>query len=103
MCGTNEERQGRALLPSLFVGVFALACFACFDCSPIFSSTRIAHYRSQIWHHAFYNELRVAPEEHPVLLAEKVLTPPAQREKATQVRVERGRETMECVTVMRFW
>ncbi|KAJ6561821.1 actin 1 [Mycena capillaripes] len=41
-----------------------------------------------VWRHTFCNELRVAPEDHPVLLTESPFTPPEDREKVTSIMFE---------------
>ena len=42
----------------------------------------------KIQHHSFYDELRVTPEGHPVLLAEDLLNPDANRDRMTRTTFE---------------
>lgn len=42
----------------------------------------------KMWHHAFYDQCRMAPEEHPVLIVESLICPKADREKVLQIMFE---------------
>ena len=53
-----------------------------------FCSFVLSEFHSQIWFHSYYEQLRVAPEEHYLLLSESPSNSNENREKTAQVMFE---------------
>lgn len=42
----------------------------------------------KLWHHTFFQELKIIPDEHPVILTEPALNPKQNREHTTKIMFE---------------
>ncbi|XP_033112631.1 actin-104-like [Anneissia japonica] len=50
-----------------------------------------------LWHYTFYDALKVAPEEHPILLTEVALNPNVNREETAQTMFEKFNSPAVCI------
>ncbi|EFC37569.1 hypothetical protein NAEGRDRAFT_74761 [Naegleria gruberi] len=88
---TIARNPARPLIGSSTEKEFIIGRFSSeLDNKSPFENRRISNwdYMENIWHFTFYEALRVAPEEAPIILTEHLNTPKEEREKITQIMFE---------------
>lgn len=94
--GTFPSIVSRPINPSpvtrydAYVGHDALAFREGFKGLRMYEGTAVRSWddMEKAWHHSFYYDLCIAPEEHPVMLSDVLFSPRANREKMTQIMFE---------------
>lgn len=103
--GMSDEGRPRGIFPSIvsrplqshpnrridsYVGHKSLVFREGFKASRLYEGRTVRSWddMEKAWHHSFYYELGIAPEEHPVMLSDRIQTPRSHREKTTQIMFE---------------
>lgn len=77
-------------LKTLYIGDEAMFKRGILTLQNIFSKGKVVNFDNyeKLLHHNFYNELRVAPEEHPLIISETTGTEESKRQKTTEMFFE---------------